>query len=142
MSITLNSLFTFLFTFQQTPSNKRTYVSPFMFIIFYFLFLCVLKIAFSSKYCKYVILPGVSYGTWNSSSGTFFAKNMTILLTRSGDKKRLRLGCEKKLVALKWTNSNLDGPIYNLFWFHISATIIQAATTVPEPDIGFSSCFA
>ena len=34
-----------------------------------------------------------------------------MLLTKSGDKKQLRLSCERKLVVLKWTNSNLDGTI-------------------------------
>ena len=95
-------------------------IPPFMFIIFCLLFFCFLMFLFLPKYCKYVMVPGVSYGTWNSLSVTLFANKhdyetwlINILLTRSGDKKRLRLSCKRKLVVLKWTNSNLDGAVLN-----------------------------
>ena len=44
-----------------------------MFIKFCLFSYCFLKFVFFRKCCKYVIVPGVSYGTWNSPFVTFFA---------------------------------------------------------------------
>ena len=46
-----------------------------MFIIFCLLFLCFLKFVFYpiTVSVLYIVVPGVSYGTWNSNSVTFFA---------------------------------------------------------------------
>ena len=49
---------------------------------------------------------------------------MTILIV-SNDKERLRLGCKKKLVVLRWTNSKLDGVMVKYFWFQIGAIIYR-----------------
>ena len=37
-----------------------------MFIVFSLLFLCLIKFIIFHMKCKYIILPGVSYGTSNS----------------------------------------------------------------------------
>ena len=69
-----------------------------MFIIFCLLCLYFLKFTFFCRYCKYFILPDVSY---------------------------LCLGCKKKLVVFRWTNSNLDRAISKDFWFQVSANIYR-----------------
>ena len=38
---------------------------------------------------------------------------------------RLCLGCKKKLVVFRWTNSNLDRAISKDFWFQVSANIYR-----------------
>ena len=45
---------------------------------------------------------------------------MTILLTTSSKEKRLRLGCKKKLVALKCPKRNLVGAILKFVSFQVS----------------------
>ena len=67
---------------------------------------------------------------------------MTILLTMSGDKKRLHLGCRKKLVVLNWAKSNIDGAMLKIFLVSNVRYYRQAATTIPVSDIGLSDCFA
>ena len=48
-------------------NSPSVYVYYLVLVIFSFL-----KFAFSPEYCKCAIVTGVSYGTWNSRSVTFF----------------------------------------------------------------------
>lgn len=50
---------------------------------------------------------------------------MTILSTRSCDKKWLRSGCRKKLVVLQWENRTLDGAMLKRFCFQVSVIIYR-----------------
>ena len=65
---------------------------------------------------------------------------MTILLTRSGDRKHLGLGFKEKLAISMWTNSNFDEEM--LKDFLVQWLYIQETTTPPVPDISFSNCFS
>ena len=74
-----------------------------MLTIFSLSFLCFLKFIFFPKHYKYVIVPGASYDNWSFSN-------------KGGDKKRLRLSYRKKLVILKWTNSNFDVAVLKIIF--------------------------
>ena len=55
------------------PFRTNALFLSFIFIIFCLLFFRSLKCSFFPKYYKYVIVRGISYGTWNSPSVTFLA---------------------------------------------------------------------
>ena len=101
-----------------------------MFIISFFLFPCFLKFTFFYKYCKYVI----------------YQLYLIVL--------QLPLGCKKKLVVFRWTNSNLDGAVCLRIFdvkFKLSSIDSNHTTVVPGLTANsdcfsnsncFSSCFA
>ena len=51
-------------------------------VMFCLLFICLLKIVFFPLYTKYVIIPGVSYSTWDSASVTLFANKHDYAITK------------------------------------------------------------
>ena len=60
---------------------------------------------------------------------------------------QLCLGCKKKLVVFRWTNSNLDGAVLKNVSCQIYAIMYMAATTASVPDKTansncFSNCFS
>ena len=63
-----------------------------------------LKFCIFPKYCKYVVVPGVSYGTWYS-----------VTLFANGHNCAISLRLRKETSCL----SNLDGAVLKKFWFQI-----------------------
>ena len=53
--------------------------------------------------------------------------NISILLTKSGDKKLFRLTSKSKLVMLKWTNSNFEGSVLKTTWFQTSGIMYNSS---------------
>ena len=117
-NIKLTLLFV-LFTFQETPPTKLTLslVPPFMLIIFRSLFPCFLKFLFPSittnmlLYQVYFMVLGILL------QGISQPINMTILLTKGGDKKYLCLGCKRETSCVKVPK--------NSFQFQISTIIYR-----------------
>ena len=98
-----------------------------MFIIFCLLFLCLLKFLFFLKYCKYVIVSGVSYGGWNSLSVTLFANKHGYTNSKEWRQKATLFRLQKEARCLKWTNSNLDAAMLKKFWFQLLSIVYNVS---------------
>ena len=118
------------------PPNKLTFsrVPPFMFIIFRLLVLCILKFVFFPKYCKYILVPSVSYGTWNSISVNLFANKHDYTINKEWRQGAISFRLQKEISCL----SNLDGAVLG---FKFKRFYITAATFISVSSIGFSNCF-
>ena len=76
----------------------------FMFITFFLLF--------QSYFTTYILLCFLKFIFSTSTANMLFYQLRLMVL-------RLRLGCKKKLVVLRWPNSNLDGAVLKIFWCQI-----------------------
>ena len=74
-----------------------------MFIIFCLLFLPFLKFVLSTKYYKYVIVPDVSCGTWNSVLVTLFANKHDYTVNKLWRKKVVSLRLQEETSSLSRT---------------------------------------
>ena len=68
---------------------------------FCLLFACFLQFVFFSKYFKYVVLLGVSYRTWNSTSVTFFANKDDYSINKEWRQKMTLFRLQKETSCLK-----------------------------------------
>ena len=61
--------------FLGNPSNQTySFIGPSIYVDYLPLVISLfLKVSISFNYYKYVIVPGIFYGTWNSPLGNFFA---------------------------------------------------------------------
>ena len=109
---------------------------PSMFFIFCLLLLCFLKVAFFPTYCKYVIVSGVSYGTWNSLSIAFFANKHDYGINKEWQEEAVSFRLQKEINCL----SNLEQYFKN-YGLRFQQFYIMATTTIPLLGIGFSNCF-
>ena len=86
--------------FLAKPSNQ-TYLfnGPSHYVCSHFLAALFSKFVFPSRYWKYVIVLGVSYGTWNSSLVTFLANKHDYTFKKQWLQEANSLDWKKKLVV-------------------------------------------
>ena len=105
ISITFNALFVLLI-FQQTPPTKRIFSRSPPFLYVYYLLL-VISVLF------YYIYSSLFFKVFSTSTANMLFYQLRLMVLR------LRLGCKKKLVVLRWANSNLDEAMLKIFWCQI-----------------------
>ena len=109
--------------FSANPSNQRYFCKESFLYVYYILdVFCFLRFISFRKYCKYFI----------------YQLHLKVL--------RLHLGCKKKAVVFRWTNSNLDEATLNILLVSNFSNYMWAATTtipvtVLVPINYFSDCF-
>ena len=83
-----------------------------------------------------VIVPCVSYGTWNSISITLFVNKHDYTINKEWRQEAISFRLQKETSSL----NNLEQCLKH-FGFKFQRFYIMAAFTFPVPGIGFSNCF-
>ena len=124
--------------FLANPSEQTYFFNGPSLYVFYILLVISLffKVCIFPTYCKYVIVSGVTYGTWNSLSKALFANKHNYAINKEWREEAVSFRLQKETNCL----SNLEQCFKN-YGLQFQQFYIMATTTIPLLGIGFSNCF-